>query len=49
MGAKVTIRIEKSLIDEARKRHPEFNGISDTDVVRIILRKSLEVTKTERH
>jgi len=38
---KTTIRIEKELLNEAREKFPELKGVSDADVVRILLRKFL--------
>ena len=37
----VVVRIEKRLIDEAREKFPELKEVSDTDVVRMALRKLL--------
>ena len=41
MVAKTTIRIERELLQEARKRFPELKDVSDADVVRIVFRKLL--------
>ena len=38
---KTTVRIEKELIRKAREKFPELKGVSDADVVRIVLRKFL--------
>lgn len=45
MSKTITIRIERTLIDEAKDKCPELKEISDTDVVRVVIRKFLEEKK----
>jgi len=39
---RITIKIERELIDAVRERFPELRDISSADVVRVIIRKVLE-------
>ncbi|MEM2355190.1 MAG: hypothetical protein QXO00_02590 [Candidatus Bathyarchaeia archaeon] len=41
MSQKVTVRIEKELINKVRQHHPELKDVSDSDIVRIVFRKLL--------
>jgi len=45
MSKTITIRIERSLLEEARKKFPELKDVSNTDVIRIVFRKLLEEKK----
>jgi hypothetical protein len=39
---KTNVRIEKRLLNEARRKFPELKDVSDADVIRIVFRKVLE-------
>jgi len=38
----VQVRVEKKLLEQAREEYPEYKGVSDTDLVDILLRKQLK-------
>jgi len=42
MSGKVQVRVERKLLEQAREEYPEYEGVSDTDLVDILLRKQLK-------
>jgi hypothetical protein len=45
---KVTIKVEKEILSEVRERFPEYKDLSDSDLVRIALRKMVEARASSK-
>jgi len=47
-AGKVTIKVEKEILSEVRERFPEYKDLSDSDLVRIALRKMVEARASSK-
>jgi hypothetical protein len=44
----VTIKVEKEILSEVRERFPEYKDLSDSDLVRIALRRMAEARASSK-
>ena len=47
-AGKVTIKVEKEILSEVRERFPEYKDLSDSDLVRIALRRMAEARASSK-
>jgi metal-responsive CopG/Arc/MetJ family transcriptional regulator len=45
---RVTIKVEKDILSEVRERFPEYKDLSDSDLVRIALRRMVEARASSK-